>query len=162
MLDTASIVIYIDIMRQRDMRQTSEPVNKIKGWDALESLVKQTVAEQGAIYVRWSYYPKRDLVKGYSINYAQHTREAGLSVQTIDSGDMGRCDTDIRIAIYLTEYRFCGPVCSLWAGDVIGKGGDNEDVIGNLRLLATVDTLQVALRSKLSELLVLAGRAPLK
>lgn len=145
-------------MSNREMRQ----IDRISTWHDLRAKIISEVEASGTIYIRWSRDPRRDETRGYSLNHASHTSEGGLSVQTIDQSDLGHSWDDITIALYLTDYYYAGPVCSLWAGEIVGKGGDNEDVIGNAKLLAIVDVNDPELRQTLSDLRVRGGNRPLK
>lgn len=113
-------------------------ISMIKTWDELREVIAAECARSGHIFVRWSRSPKADERRGYSLNHASMSREPGLSVQTIDLYDANRFDSDIRIALYLLDYRFCGPVCSLWSGELAGRGGDNEDTIVNAHIIGIV------------------------
>ena len=113
-------------MRDRETERGGR-TRRINSWAALVAVV----AEHVPVYVRWSRSPALDRRRGYSLNHASKTRERGLSVQTIDPWvvEPTRCDRDSRVAALLLDYQFCGPVCSLWTGEVVGRGGDDEDVI---------------------------------
>ena len=123
------------------MRDTTP---RIKTWEELKALI----ASEGQVYVRWSRSPRLDARRGYSYNHAGMSREPGLSVQTIAKDDMDHFDGDLRISLLLLDYRFCGPVCSLWTGEVVGHGGDNEDVITPTACLGIVskDVIEMALQ----------------
>jgi hypothetical protein len=84
--------------------------------------------------------------------------EPGLSVQTIDREDMSHSWSDITVALYLMDYCFAGPVCSLWAGRECGRGADNEICLTDPRLLAIVKTDTPELSERLADLRRRGGR----
>ena len=86
----------------------------------------------GKIYVRWSRSIALDNERGYSLRYGQEA-EAGLSACSIDPSW-----EDWRILRQIQEYSFLGGACWIVAGDEIGRGGDNEELLENVVCLGKV------------------------
>jgi hypothetical protein len=106
----------------------------------------------GTLYVRWSRSPRADARRGYSLNHAGKSAEAGLSVMPLHLSDLQR-GGDTELSFYILDYTFAGPVASIWTGEVVGRGGDNEPLLRNPKLLGTLD------KSYLAELWELRNKA---
>jgi hypothetical protein len=84
------------------------------------------------IYVRWSKSIALDAKRGYSLRYGTQA-EAGISACEIN-----KSWEDWRILRQLQEYCFLGGSCWIVTGRKVGKGGDNEPLLKNIRCLGKV------------------------
>jgi hypothetical protein len=123
---------------------------KVKSLDS-DSL-HQLLQEHGTVYIRWSKSPYADARRGYSLNHASKSAEAGLSVMPLHLSDL-QTGGDTELSFYAFDYAFAGPVASIWTGEVVGRGGDNEPLLSNPELLGTLD------KSYLAELWELRNKA---
>ena len=84
------------------------------------------------IYVRWSKSIKMDSKRGYSLRFGTQA-EAGLSACEIDP-----TWEDWRILRQLNEYRNFGGHCWIITGDEVGRGGDNEPLLSNIKFVGEI------------------------
>jgi hypothetical protein len=88
---------------------------------------------EGRVYVRWSNSFAKDAKRGYSLRYGTQA-EAGISACEID-----KTWEDWRILRQIREYEFVyGKHCWIITGDEIGRGGDNEPLLGNIELIGEI------------------------
>lgn len=86
------------------------------------------------VYIRWSNSFAKDQARGYSLRYGSQS-EAGLSCVEIDPEW-----EDWRLLRKITEYEFTfARHCWVITGDYVGRGGDNEPLVANIRLVGEVD-----------------------
>lgn len=97
------------------------------------STVDQIKNISGKIYVRWSKSIALDNKRGYSLRYGTQA-ESGLSCCSIDQSW-----EDWRILRQLDEYVFCGGSCWIITGEEVGRGGDNEELLANVKCLGKVN-----------------------
>lgn len=88
---------------------------------------------EGRVYVRWSNSFSDDAKRGYSLRYGREA-EAGLSACEIDKDW-----EDWRILRQIREYEFVyGKHCYIITGEEAGKGGDNEPLLSNVKLIGEI------------------------
>lgn len=105
------------------------------------------------VYVRWSQSILLDIKRGHSLRYGSQT-EYGLSACEIDP-----LWEDWRILRQIKEYEFTGAAnCWLITGEVVGRGGDNEPLLINIRVLGKVSKKLLAINWRKLELQSLLAR----
>lgn len=97
------------------------------------------------LYVRWSSDIAGDLRRGYSLNHQTGQREAGLSVNPLQSDLFAGA---AYIAQQLAEYQYLalgtGARPYILAGAAAGQGADNEPVIAEAELVGAVTESVIA------------------
>jgi hypothetical protein len=149
-------------------KNKQQKIRIIKSWKELINYCVVQSQCNNPVYIRWSRSVNADAHKGYSLNYSNMSREPGLSVQTIDPHIMdswglsdGCTDNcEIRLALLVTDYQLCGPVCSIWTGNLRScAGGDHEDVLADPKCVAIIDIKRMY--AQLDAILLRLGYTPL-
>ena len=108
---------------------------EIQTLDELQTLLDNT----GQLYIRYSANIHGDVERGFSTNHATHQSEGGLSVNPLLC-TYGAWSPDVYLPMQVADYSFMrmGVGLQAWilSGDECGRGGDNEPLLTNARVVA--------------------------
>ena len=112
-------------------------MQEVKTINSMSDLLALINTTSETIYCRHSQYPEKDMERGFSINWANGSREPGLSFNTLGVGD-GDEDQMHMICRVLDIYQSKGLKCWIGSGERVGTGTDNEPCLENVEMVARV------------------------
>lgn len=117
----------------------------MKAIEAFEELIDLVEQSTVPLYIRWARVaPTRDIRLRASRNHATGRLEAGLSVERITPPADWPYPLRGYVAQQLTSYSSLGGRPYLLTGEEVGRGADNEPLLGDRRLVATIAEAVIA------------------
>jgi hypothetical protein len=97
----------------------------------------QFVNATDGLYVRHSRFPQKDIDRGFSVNWANNSRETGISVNTLYQGDADE-DQMANLCQVIHMYESKGLTCWIASGERCGTGSDNEPTLEEVTMVARI------------------------